>query len=274
MINVYTDGACTNNGKYNALSGYGVYFGENDIRNEYNKIEGDKHTNNIAELTGFIRALEILSEEIIKNEQINIYTDSEYVIKCASSYGEKLSKNNWKTSNDKNPPNVELVKKAHGLYKNLFNVKLIHIDAHTNKQDIHSIGNENADRLANLGIGIIAEDKYDLNKIFIKISYDNKEVAKSYGAKWDTSKKSWYYDNKISDENIKKLNDLQDNNTKSLILDISSSGDKNENKNYININFNKKNLAKSFGARWDSVKKSWYYLDSLTKEKQDKLKEL
>ena len=30
MINVYTDGACINNGKSNALSGYGIYFGVND----------------------------------------------------------------------------------------------------------------------------------------------------------------------------------------------------------------------------------------------------
>ena len=43
-------------------------------------------------------------------KQINIYTDSEYVIKCASNYGEKLYRNNWKTSNNKIPPNLELLK--------------------------------------------------------------------------------------------------------------------------------------------------------------------
>jgi ribonuclease HI len=92
MFNVYTDGACINNGKSNALSGYGIYFGVNDARNESKKVEGDKHSNNIAELTAFIRALEILQEEIIKNEQVNLYTDSEYVIKCATTYGDKLHK--------------------------------------------------------------------------------------------------------------------------------------------------------------------------------------
>ena len=29
MITVYIDGACANNGK-NAISGYGIYFSEND----------------------------------------------------------------------------------------------------------------------------------------------------------------------------------------------------------------------------------------------------
>ena len=31
--NVYTDGACVDNGKAYARAGYGVYFGKNDPRN-------------------------------------------------------------------------------------------------------------------------------------------------------------------------------------------------------------------------------------------------
>ena len=31
-IKVFTDGACSNNGKPNAKAGLGVYFGENDQR--------------------------------------------------------------------------------------------------------------------------------------------------------------------------------------------------------------------------------------------------
>lgn len=272
MINVYTDGACSNNGKQNALSGYGIYFSDGDIRNESEKIKGDKHTNNIAELTAFIRALEILQEEIIRNEQINIYTDSEYVIKCASSYGEKLYRNDWKTSNNKNPPNVELVKKAHELFKDLFNVKLIHVNAHTNKQDIHSIGNENADKLANAAIGI-RECPYNNDKSYINISYNDKELAKSFGAKWDNNKKSWYYDNKILEDNKNKLNELETKSTNSFIKDIENTN-KEMTKNYINISFAKKNTAKSYGAKWDISVKKWYYLNSLSKENQKKLREL
>ena len=264
MINVYTDGACINNGKQDAISGYGVYFSENDKRNESEKITGEKHTNNIAELTAFIRAIEILEEEIIRNEQINIYTDSEYVIKCASSYGEKLSRNNWKTSNNKNPPNVNLVKKAHELFKDLFNVRLIHINAHTNKQDIHSIGNENADRLANLAIGFknysYNENDNENEKTYINISYNNKELAKSFGVKWDKNKKSWYYDKNILDENKDKLNELETKSTKSFIGNIENT-DNESLKNYISISFTKKNLAKSYGAKWDMSVKKWYYLN-------------
>ena len=48
---------------------------------------------------------------VILNLIINIYTDSEYVIKCAGSYTKKLEKNNWITSTGKVPPNIELLKK-------------------------------------------------------------------------------------------------------------------------------------------------------------------
>ena len=48
----------------------------------------------------------------------------------------------------------------------------------------------------------------------------------------------------------------------------------NDKKNYIKISFAKKNLAKSYGAKWDPITKSWYYLDNLDSEKITKLKEL
>jgi len=260
MINVYIDGSCRNNGKKNAISGYGVYFSEDDSRNESKKIEGDKHTNNIAELTAFIRCLEILKDNIENNEQINIYTDSEYVIKCASSYGEKLYRNNWKTSDDKIPPNLELLKKAYKLYKNVYNIKLNHIYAHTNKDDKHSIGNKEADKLANLSLGL---EKCPYEKTFITISYNNKDEAKKLGAKWDLNKKSWYYDDKISEENKERIILLEKNKVNESVIDIK--------KNYINIPFSKKNLAKTYGARWDLNKKSWYYDDNTSIENKNKL---
>ena len=114
FINVYIDGSCINNGKENAVAGYGVYFKEDDEKNEYNRVEG-KQTNNTGELTAFIRALEILKD---KNIRINIYTDSEYVIKCAGYYTARLAKNDWKTQTDKVPPNLKLLKKIHELMNN------------------------------------------------------------------------------------------------------------------------------------------------------------
>ena len=144
---VYTDGGCYNNGKYNAISGIGIFFGINDDRNISKKIEG-KQTNNTAELTAIIETYYIIENDIINNKKIAIISDSEYAIKCVSSYGNKCSKKSWNVD----IPNKELVKTAYEMYKDKLNIKFIHIKAHTNNTDIHSIGNDNADKLAKQSI--------------------------------------------------------------------------------------------------------------------------
>ena len=62
---MYTDGACSNNGKSNAKAGFGVWFGENDERNISESFTGTQ-TNNAAELLGIIKALTILKTEIME----------------------------------------------------------------------------------------------------------------------------------------------------------------------------------------------------------------
>jgi len=140
---VYTDGACSNNGKDNALAGIGIFFGINDNRNISKKIEG-KQTNNRAELSALMETYTIIETDILNDKSIAIVSDSEYAIKCASSYGEKCYKKCW----NGDIPNKDLVKKVYEMYKNTPNIKFIHIKAHTNNTDIHSIGNYNADKLA------------------------------------------------------------------------------------------------------------------------------
>ena len=276
-INVYTDGACSNNGKSNAKAGYGVYFGDNDFRNE-NRIVVGKHSNNTGELTGFIRALEILEDDIKKNKQINIFTDSEYVIKCVTTYGLKLEKRNWKSKlENKIVPNLDLVKKAFYLFHNKPNIKLHHIEAHTNKDDRHSKGNEEADRLACLAIGVNPDEQKKArerrNENIIKmewITFNLKDKAKEYGAKWDVKNKYWYADENVSEENMKKLIEMQSEKPK-----IEKKTDALLSKQYLKISFAKKDKAKSLGARWDSNVKSWYYIESdISEEKKQELLKL
>ena len=45
VINVYTDGACTNNGKPDARAGFGIWFGNGDLRNTSESFTGPQ-TNN------------------------------------------------------------------------------------------------------------------------------------------------------------------------------------------------------------------------------------
>ena len=94
-------------------------------------------------------------------------------------------------------------------FDNYKNLSVRHIDAHTGKQDIHSLGNEEADRLANLAIGQTMcpyqKQEPKLKKNYLKVKYEQKDEAKSYGAKWDPSKKKWYYVNTLPQEKINSL---------------------------------------------------------------------
>ena len=69
-IIVYTDGACSNNGRSNARAGFGVYFGKDDPRN-VSEAYKEPQTNNVAELLAIIKALSILRQEIDNGEKIN-----------------------------------------------------------------------------------------------------------------------------------------------------------------------------------------------------------
>ena len=184
MMYVYTDGACTNNGHKNAAAGIGIYFGEDDQRNVSAKIDG-KQSNNTAELSAIIRTYEILKNDIEMGKEVTIVSDSVYAIRCAGEYGLKNANCNWV----KDIPNKELVRQIHELYSAQPNVNFMHIKAHTAKQDIHSIGNDHADRLANMAIGV-SECPY--SRIYLNVPFAEKENAKTHGAKWDPKKKKWW----------------------------------------------------------------------------------
>jgi len=184
---VYTDGACSNNGKSYPLAGIGIFFGINDIRNVSKKIEG-KQTNNIAELTAIIETYSIIENDIINGKKVAIVSDSEYAIKCVSSYGEKCFKNGWNVE----IPNKELVKNAYEIYKDKLNVKFIHIKAHTNNADIHSLGNDHADKLANMAIGLESCPYSKETKIYLIVPFMKKDEIKKLGGLWDANKKKWF----------------------------------------------------------------------------------
>ena len=146
---VYTDGACSNNGRKTAKAGIGIYFGMGDARNLSKKIEG-KQTNNTAELTALIETYGLIADDLEIGKRVGIVSDSEYAIRCVTTYGEKCHAKNWQQE----IPNKELVKIAYEIYHNISNVCFIHVRAHTSGTDIHSVGNDHADRLANQAIGL------------------------------------------------------------------------------------------------------------------------
>ena len=159
-LNIYTDGSSLNNGqkgKYHS-GGIGIYI--EDSGEEISiKLDGTI-TNNIAELKACIVGINtILSRKTYSNEVINIYSDSEYVIKSITQWSINWKKNDWKKYNKikkckTDIKNKELIIELYTLYINC-NINFIHVKAHTskplnNKSKEYKIwyGNYIADKLA------------------------------------------------------------------------------------------------------------------------------
>ena len=95
MIKAYVDGACSGNGKENAIAGWAfVLLDENNliIQEKSGRIEGG--TNNIGELTAIIKAIENYKGIGLKDE-LTVYSDSSYCITGINEWRHNWKKNNW-----------------------------------------------------------------------------------------------------------------------------------------------------------------------------------
>lgn len=198
---VYTDGACIDNGKPSAVAGFGIYFGKNDPRNLSEKVPSTfKQSNNVGELMAIIKAYDIIKYDLEQGKKIEIFSDSIYAINCATKYGEKMEEKEWSKKKGE-IPNKELVQQIYKLYGSNQNIKFTHIKAHTGLNDIHSIGNDEADKLANNSvINDLAK------KIFLNVPFKLKDKAKEFGAIFDPDIKKWYIrDNFMNKDEILEM---------------------------------------------------------------------
>ena len=115
MIEIYTDGACRGNpgpGGWGACIEYSdkkIILSGND----------PKTTNNKMELTAVLASLQELINNITKNNQIIICSDSKYVLQGITNWIKNWEKNNWKTSGKKLVKNIDLWKELNNCVKNL-----------------------------------------------------------------------------------------------------------------------------------------------------------
>lgn len=147
LVVVYTDGACSSNGKKEAKGGVGVYFGDDDPRNYSGPLEGKEQTNNRAEIMAAIIALQRVHIE----DDVEIITDSNYLKKAVTEWMDAWEKKGWKRSNKKPVKNLDLFMILNSYIQkkreNNSKVKWTWIKGHSD-----SIGNQKADKLARLGI--------------------------------------------------------------------------------------------------------------------------
>ena len=121
MIKIYTDGSCLSN------PGDGGWAAIISINGEIKEISGSEKntTNNRMELLAPIRAL----KEMKQSDQIEIYTDSQYVKLGITEWINTWVVNNWKTSKKEDVKNKDLWVELYNLNKSL-NVKWNWVKAH------------------------------------------------------------------------------------------------------------------------------------------------
>lgn len=134
-IDIYTDGACSGNP---GPGGYGVVLLYNGKRKELSA--GYRSTtNNRMELLAVIQGLKELKE----NCEVNLYSDSKYIVDAVNKgWLNKWKNNNWMRNKTEKALNVDLWQKLIKLLE-VHKVEFIWVKGHAN-----NVENERCDTLA------------------------------------------------------------------------------------------------------------------------------
>jgi ribonuclease HI len=139
-IDIYVDGACSNNGKVNAKGGYGIYFPNGELINKSEKFTLSPITNNRAELYAIYDTLVML--KMVKYNTVTIHSDSKYSINCVTVWYNKWSKNNFIGANKKPIDNLDIIDKI---------IDILNINKNITFKYVPRENNKDADKLAKDG---------------------------------------------------------------------------------------------------------------------------
>ena len=141
QVIIYTDGACRGNP---GPGGWGALVRFDSVEKEIFGGQANT-TNNQMELSAAIEGLSILTEPC----NVELFTDSKYVMDGITQWIQKWKKNNWRTAAKKDVKNKELWQKLDQL------ITQHKVQWHWVKGHSGDAGNEAADLLANKGIDSI-----------------------------------------------------------------------------------------------------------------------
>jgi ribonuclease HI len=148
-MRVFTDGACSKNGRTNAKAGFAAWFPENrELSSSHRMADEHVQTNQRAELSAIHLAVSTLETAGFLDEDISIYTDSEYSINCLTKWLPGWISRGWKTSDGKDVLHQDLIKETTEKLAKFKGHRFIHVKAHTGGEDDLSRQNDIVDRMA------------------------------------------------------------------------------------------------------------------------------
>ena len=136
-LHIFTDGACTNNGKKFAKASWAFVVVDKDQTTEigYNseKLKPfEPQTNQRAELNALLRGLQYAVQTLkTDSTPITIWSDSEYAIHCTSKWGPTWWRNDWKKKGGE-IQHLDLIRELVPLYSQYkVQIEIKWIEAHT-----------------------------------------------------------------------------------------------------------------------------------------------
>jgi ribonuclease HI len=156
---VYTDGSASSKTKKAAI---GIAFSGSYEPYDHSEQLPNGSTNQLAELYAIAKALEIIAQRVKQKHDITtieIWTDSDYSVKCAYQWGDNWEKNGWTTGNGdevKYQTYIEFIRmmlKSMGDNVKLRHIKELNLKSHQSEpSDMYAKmvwkGNKRADVLA------------------------------------------------------------------------------------------------------------------------------
>lgn len=166
-VTVYTDGACTSNGRAGAKASYAYYFPEHSALSDAQRVPDDQpQTNNRGELLAILSAVEkAISSFDASETDLYIYTDSDYSKNCLTKWIPGWIKKGWKTADGQPVKNRDLIESISGRLILFQSYSINWVKAHTGGGDEHSRNNHIVDRMA---VEVLEGKPVDIKSLPIK----------------------------------------------------------------------------------------------------------
>lgn len=146
---VFTDGACTNNGKSKARAAWAVWFPDHESISAADFVPADDpQTNQRGELLAILNSVEIVEKNFSSDTDLQIMTDSQYSKDCLTKWLPAWVANGWKTKQGKPVCHKDIIEKTANILSMFKSYLITHVEAHTGGIDYNSKNNAIADKMA------------------------------------------------------------------------------------------------------------------------------
>lgn len=139
-MTIYTDGSCRSNGNPDAIGGFGVVAVDEEKGLFTYAHQEIGTTNNRQEIKAVLYTLFNFGD---KEFAPTVYCDSAYVVNIFNDWMFRWASNNWKTSTNKTPENLDLIQAYYDYWMEGYRINLQKIKGHSGHE-----WNDLADKLA------------------------------------------------------------------------------------------------------------------------------